>query len=159
MKPITLRKVGRSWQVLVNVDEAKRRSTDRRAREYLASLPAGAVVPVAKLPDGKLGLVPGGTPHGFPSKADAMSVAGTIGEYRLRVGEAMLAHAFVEEEKSAPAKVAADELAPLPSVKRLSAADRRQACRKNVGRAAARARVACEAKASRGEDSNPRQTH
>lgn len=94
-KPIILEQIGKKWHVHVDVDAARRMAPSRvLKRSPVKDWSAGAIIPVVKTAQGKLGLEVGGAPMTFKTKGDAEHVAHMIGRYYLELGD--FVHTYTE---------------------------------------------------------------
>ena len=86
MKPIAIRKVGRTWEVWMDLPAAYRYAP-RRAHKRLERYGDTGELSVARGSGGGFALSASGPPHRFTKKDDARHAAHQIGRYLLDLGD------------------------------------------------------------------------
>ena len=86
MKPIVIRKVGRAWEVWIDLPVARARMP-RRAHRKIAEYGDADALAVTRPPGGSLRLSASGPAERFTKKEDARHVAHQIGRYLLDLGD------------------------------------------------------------------------
>lgn len=94
MKPIAIRKVGRAWEVWLNLPAAYRYAPRRVHRKLEQKYGDTETLVVSPTGGGGLSLSATDRPHRFTKKDDARHAAHQIGRYLLDLGD--FVHTYVE---------------------------------------------------------------